>query len=652
MKCTRMVASRFLFFLFFISSTVSAQSFEELVGQMNSDPMSRVDRGPLPVEQAFAFEYSQSGGNLILTFTMPDGYHLYRDKFRFKSTNATFGETEWPEAEIIDDPTFGETPAYSGVLELVVPIKSSSDGSSLALAYQGCSQTFCYPPRSTMVYLNAVNSTPSFDEHSLPGGSASPVQYGSGDDFLSTLTGNVDHSIDGADDAFVIGECQAEMAARDHDAETISPPVIKGDEGVDSGHDKGRVSLAMFFLIGIGLALTPCVFPMYPILTSVVLGEKKKSLGRVFVLSSLYVQGMALVYSAVGVAVALMGLKFQQALQHPYVITAVCALFVFLAGSLFGWYTIQLPNKFQTLIHRASQKQKSGSSVGAFGMGALSGLVASPCTTAPIAGILMYIAQSGDVAEGFSALYLMSIGMGVPLVLFAITGNRYLPKAGAWMNIVKNVMGFILIGVAVYFSQRVLPEWSSLMLGLLAVFAFSAYLFAASDGLLEGALRKVGMALAVLGVLLSTQLASSMIYEKFYAQKSTIGEAQNQGIEFIQAYSLRDIERHIERANNEGKGVMLDLYADWCSACHQFEEETFSSPSVAKELSDTYLIQIDLTELSEANDEVQRKLGVVGLPTILFYDSKGVELEKQRVFGFKGPQDFISHIKQVKMSFN
>ncbi|OUV23561.1 MAG: hypothetical protein CBC55_00810 [Gammaproteobacteria bacterium TMED95] len=652
MKCTRTVAFPFLFFLFFLSSSVFAQSFEELVGQMNSDPMSRVDRGPLPVEQAFVFEYRQSGSELILTFTMPDGYHLYRDKFRFKSTNATFGETAWPEAEIIDDPTFGETPAYSGILELVVPIKSSSDGSSLALAYQGCSQTFCYPPRSAMVYLNAVNPNPSFDAPHLPNGNVNPVQYAGGDDFLATLTGNVTPSNTVTDDAFVMGECHAEVAENIHETQEMNTLEESSDGDVTANKEKESVSLVMFFLIGIGLALTPCVFPMYPILTSVVLGETKKSPSRVFVLSLFYVQGMALVYSAVGVAVALMGLKFQQALQHPYVITAVCVLFVYLAGSLFGWYTIQLPNKFQTLVHKASQKQKSGSSVGAFSMGALSGLVASPCTTAPIAGVLMYIAQSGDVTEGFLALYLMSMGMGVPLVLFAITGNRYLPKAGAWMNIVKNAMGFILIGVSVYFSQRILPSWPSSMLGLLAAFAFSAYLFVASDDTLKGSLRKVVMSVAVLGTLLTTQLASSMIYAKFYEQETQHGEAQSGGVEFIQASSLRDIKRHIERASNEGKGVMLDLYADWCSACHQFEAETFSAPSVVKALSKTYLIQIDLTELSEENDEVQRELGVVGLPTILFFDSEGVELKKHRVFGFKGPQEFVSHIQQVKTLVN
>ena len=662
MKLTRNVKLFFILFISLFSLTISAQSFEDLVNNMNSDPMSRVKKGPLPVEQAFVFDFSQQGGELTLRFTMPEGYHLYKDKFKFNSSNATFGDVEWPKAEVIDDPFFGPIAAYADVFEIVVPVIQSSDGSSLAIAYQGCSPTFCYPPRSKMVYLSEVGGGPSITNTSSEQSSVSYSSAVGGMDTLAQITGGTtmggqaDPVMDfGAD--YLRGEC---LADTDEVEEVKSEsPSLAVEEKADEAPEKvsiegpqqgsGDVPLYMFLLLGVGLALTPCVFPMYPILTSVVVGRDKKSPLRVFKLSMAYVQGMALVYSLVGVLVALMGLQFQQALQHPYVIGAVCILFLLLAGSLFGLYTIQLPARYQTAIHNANQKQVSGSAGGAFAMGALSGLVASPCTTAPLAGVLMYIAQTGNVGEGFISLYLLSVGMGIPLVIFALSGNRFLPKAGNWMNVVKNLMGFMLVGVAIYFAERIFSDVYITIMIAAAAFALSVYLLAMSHNSLAGKARLFGLSIGMAGVLVSTQFTALMMFNQVTGV--SVGQPSMQaekGLSFKRVSSLDEIEAEIAVAAEQGKPVMLDLYADWCRACHEFEAKTFSDSGVVNAMEDFHLIQIDLTELSEENAAIQDSLGVIGLPTILFYGPGEQELEGRRLFGFVEPEPFISHVNDVQ----
>ncbi|MEG3764952.1 protein-disulfide reductase DsbD [Alteromonas sp. 14N.309.X.WAT.G.H12] len=652
MKYTRIVEFTVFVFITMISMPLSAQSFDDLVNEMNRDPMSRVKKPPLPVEQAFVFGFSQDGDELTLRFTMPKGYHLYKDKLKFNSKNAKFGKVKWPPSEVIDDPFYGPVPVYSDEFELVVPILQSSYGSSLAVAYQGCSPTFCYPPRSTMVLLDKVGSSENGEVAFVADPVVSEPQYASlvaEEDVLDKIARKDASSID----------------TLDH-VEQLPPKVSKSPASTlefnsDVGPVYAGMAKFMFLIVGIGLALTPCVYPMYPILASVVVGKEKRSAFQVFKLSMAYVQGMAFVYAAAGVAVALLGLQFQQALQEPYLIGTVAIFFVILAGSQFGFYTIQLPARYQTVIHEVNPKQAGGSLLRAFVMGALSGLVASPCTTAPLAGVLMYIAQTGDVLDGFLSLYLLSIGMGVVLITFALSGSRFLPNRGVWMNVVKELMGFVLLGVAIYFAQRVV---SSLFLDVMLVsfaYAFSAYVVKKSYDAPPSQFRFIALFAGLAGILLAVHLAASMILDsttsgaritsgKLEAENASAvsGEKVQPGL-FKDVTTLAEIKAEVAQASTEGKPVMLDLYAQWCQACLEFEARTFSQDAVRDVMSRFHLIRVDLTASSDENVNIQEALGVIGLPTILFYGPRETELTESRLFGFAAPTPFISHLNDVQV---
>ena len=358
---------------------------------------------------------------------------------------------------------------------------------------------------------------------------------------------------------------------------------------------------------------------------------------------------MAIVYSSMGIVVALAGVKFQIAMQQPWVMMLVSGLFVLLSGSMFGLFNFQLPAAYSNKLNEVNQKTQGGSILGAFAIGALSGLVASPCTTAPLAGVLMYVAQSGDIANGFLSLYALTMGMGVPLILFALTSGKLMPKAGNWMNYVKHGFGFVLLAVAIYFSSRFLAGiWVTMLYCLLGITVFT-YIEYKNSLTAPSIRRSLIHAGALLGFVITATYG--MFQWEDHKQLTTVSAQEISPHDMFERIdSMEEYQAHLTEAKEKGQVVMLDLYADWCSACLQYERNTFSNANVQASLDGVKLLQIDMSTNTEFGTSIQESMGIVGLPTIMFFDNQGGEMTSSRVTGYLDADDFISHIDDNKVT--
>lgn len=587
-----------------ISGSPHAQSNDPLAQLFSDEPEF------LPVDEAFQFDFDQQGNELTLSWQVAEGYYLYKKQFKTVVKNAQLGEPVFPESEQIEDEYFGVSDIFHGSVAIRYPIIESAQDGVVKIRYQGCAHAgLCYPPTTKVVYLNEVKKAPATAEADNTDTNAQQVAEG--------------------------------------DQKTILSQQFELANLLSSGQSL-QWSLALFLLLGIGLAFTPCVFPMYPILSAIVIGQGSSiSTMRALTLSFFYVQGMALTYSLLGLVVASAGVQFQASLQHPAILVSLIVVFVLLAVVMFGAYELQLPSKWQEKLNNLSNQQKSGSYLGVVLMGAISGLVASPCTTAPLTGILLYIAQSGDLLLGFSALYVLSLGMGIPLILFAVTGGKLLPKAGNWMNIVKVSFGFMMLAVALLFVERMLSNlWTELAWSLLGLSTFSYYLVMNQSSALSfwKGVRSLVIFLGLFGSALYG-------YQQFFPAKGST-QSQKQSApsahqNFMVVKSLEDFNDKLATANAQGKSVMLDLYADWCVACKEFAKYTFPDPAVVTALQNTVLMQIDLTDNTEQNLQFQEHFFILGLPTILFFDVSGEELSSARITGFMKADAFAQHLRHT-----
>jgi thiol:disulfide interchange protein DsbD len=416
--------------------------------------------------------------------------------------------------------------------------------------------------------------------------------------------------------------------------------------------DSLLLTLVAFFVGGLLLSFTPCVFPMYPILTGIIVGAGKDlTTKKAFTLSFFYVQGMAVTYTLLGIVVALAGAQFQAIFQHPYVLIALSVLFIFLALSMFGVFNLALPSSWQNKLNNLSNKQKGGSIFGVIIMGVISGLVASPCTTAPLTGALLYISQTGDVVLGASALYALSLGKGLPLLVLGSSGGKLLPKAGAWMNIIKNVFGLLLLAVPIFLLERFIPETASTALWALLILGAASYFYVTNQNAAMNQPKGFGFGLRSLLIFLMMFFGANMLYQLTTPNTNHVSTAENQenAIQhFTHVTTLAELKATVAQANSQGKTVMVDLYADWCIACKEFEKYTFPNPLVQQALINTVLVQIDLTDTgTDTNVEIMENFDVLGLPSILFFNLQGNELSQQRITGFMGADEFSAHIKTI-----
>lgn len=553
----------------------------------------------LDVEQAFAFDFNQKENTLRLTFDIADGYYLYRKQFKFVAKEAEIGDPAFPSGVMIEDEFFGESEVFYDGVSITLPIASAGSDGVVKVRYQGCADAgLCYPPTVKVVYLNEV-------------GRNAPASTDAASGSNNTSTSSQSEQFD--------------LAQQLIDKDNLA------------------LTLALFFALGVGLAFTPCVFPMYPIVSGIVIGRgKPKTASHSFWLTFVYVQGMAITYSLLGLVVAVAGAQFQSALQHPVVLGVFIVLFVALAVALFGGFEIQLPAKYQEKLTHMSNNQTPGSFAGVFVMGVLSGLIASPCTTAPLTGILLFIAQTGDMTLGFISLYLLSIGMGVPLILFGMTGGKLLPKAGNWMNVVKVTFGFMMLAVAIVFIERLYNSPATGFLWGLLGFGLFGYYWALNRASKNSSMKLLRAVLVAVGIMGSAGLTYQAGLNTGLWGESTDGNNVGHP-DFVIARDLADLRNKIDAANANGKTVMVDLYADWCVACKEFEKYTFPDQKVVTALSNTVWMQMDLTDNTPERQEIFDTFNVLGLPTILFFDKNGDEIEKARVTGFMKAKAFASH---------
>ncbi|WP_337077139.1 protein-disulfide reductase DsbD [Aeromonas dhakensis] len=546
----------------------------------------------LKVDEAFVLESEQQGNQLLLRLRIADDYYLYRHRFSFQGENLTFKEPVLPAGTDHEDDFFGKTQVYYREVQIPVTLTEAGRQASLKISYQGCTDGLCYPPTDKRIAVEPLVAEPPHDQVDVP----TPAPASSQQDQLAAALGN---------------------------------------QGF-------WLSVAAFFALGLGLAFTPCVFPMYPILTGIIAGAGHRlSTRRAFLLSFVYVQGMAVTYTLLGLVVASAGLKFQAALQHPYVLIGLSVMFVLLALSMFGLYTLQLPSSLQTRLSGLSNRQQGGSVLGVGIMGMISGLVCSPCTTAPLSGALIYVAQSGDLWLGGAALYALSLGMGLPLLLLGTSGGKLLPKAGAWMDVIKQLFGFALLAVPILLLSRLWSDQVATLAWLGWGLLLCGYLYHHN----QHQQHSVGRSLR--GFVLLLAMISAVVVGKdlLLPSQGTSVAAQAETPAFIRIKTLDDLKTQLAAAR--GKPVLLDLYADWCVACKEFEHKTFSDPAVRERFGQMVLLQADVTANDDADVELLNGLNVLGLPTLIFFDRAGNEVSGQRVTGFMGPAEFLGQLDRI-----
>lgn len=564
---------------------------------------------PLPAEEAFRASARLIDNQQVeIRFQVADGYYLYRHRFKFAADGISFGEPALPPGKPKKDDAFGEVEIYRGELVLTLPITAGQPPFTLQLTSQGCADIgICYPPQQHALQVSAGGG--GLLDQAL-GRSAAPVAQ-------STAA--------------------AAPAGDEHDESGRIARLLAGGSTL--------ATLASFFGFGLLLAFTPCVFPMIPILSGIIVGHGHAiSKGRALGLSLLYVLGMAVTYAAAGVAAGLSGTLLAAALQNPWVLGGFALVFVALALSMFGFYELQLPTALQSRLSDSANHQQGGSPAGVVAMGALSALIVGPCVAAPLAGALLYIARSGDAVLGGAALFAMALGMGAPLVIVGVLARSALPKPGPWMEGVRRAFGVMLLAVAVWLVSPVLPSIVP-MLAWAGLLIFSAIYLHALDPLPSHAAgwQRFWKGVGVLALLAGAALFVGALagsrdpLQPLAILRAQAAQAPEAGTKFQRVGSVEALDQALKTAT---RPVMLDFYADWCISCKEMERFTFADPAVARRLAGFQLLQADVTANSDADKALLKRFGLFGPPGIIFFDSAGQERQGLRVVGFQPAEAF------------
>ena len=628
----------------------------------NFDPIKAPEAKKfLPAAMVFQMTSRASAPNqYTLTWRVAQGYYLYKDQMKIVATDgATVSSVKWTTpTQSKDDPTFGQVQVFHNQAIAVVTVntnKVTTGQPTLNVRYQGCAEGgLCYPPINAQVALNVANTPAPVDKTAAV-----------------TPAADTNNAVVNASSARPIdpNESAATTSTNTATATTSSVPELGAPTPTRLSSDSNSLSqflntaslpmtLGTLLLLGIGLAFTPCVFPMMPILTSLIAGEDKKTLTpmRGFKLSLVYVLGMALVYALLGSLMGALGARANVAiwLQKPVVIIASAALFVVLALSMFGLFTLQLPTKLQNRLNQLSNQQKGGRMTGGFVMGAISALVVSPCVSAPLVGVLGFISTTGNAVMGAVALFTLGLGMGIPLIVLGTTGGKFLPKAGAWMDAVKGVFGIGLLAVAIVLLERILPPTLSMVLWAMLCAGTAVWMgaFAQAHTRVAQVFKALGLlvfayAIALLIGAWSGQTNPLKPLAGFsFARANMQGANSSEGVPFKTIKTIDALNDELANAKQAGKPVVLDLVADWCASCKVMERTTFMDAQVVARLSNYSALRLDITDTNQAHNAWMQTQGIFGPPVVQFYDAQGNEVKDHRVTGEANANEFLAKIPQ------
>ena len=563
----------------------------------------------LPPDEAFVLRWeTASQGGLVLNFEIADGYYLYRDKFAVEALNAgvTVGAIRFPPSESKDDPEFGPVQIYRHAVNLEVPLESTrqAEAPRLRLIWQGCAEDgICYPPIKREIVL--ASATPAVPAASNPA-AAAPAQ-----DETSRLAASL-------------------------------------------GAQSLPLTALWFLLAGLALALTPCVFPMVPILAGIIVGERETpSPGRGMLLAAVYVLAMATTYAGVGLLAGLFGRNLQAGFQHPLVLGGFSALFVVLALSMFGFFQLQVPSFIQSRVDAASRKQQGGRLLGVAVMGVLSAVIVGPCVAPPLAAALIYLGRAGSPLTGGVALFALGLGMGAPLLLIGASAGRWLPRAGVWMESVKRAFGVVFLGLAIWFLERVVPPSATLALWGVLLIGTAMYL-GALEPLRDTASgwqrfwKGIGLSGLCYGMVLlvgAAAGASDPLRPLAPLTATRVAEAGPLDAGFQTIKDKDALTAALAAASSAGQPALLDVYADWCIECKRLERNTFAAPMVQAALAGTRLLRADVTASDAFDLGLLQHLGLVGPPAVLLFGPDGRERIGARLVGYEGPTEFLARLQ-------
>ena len=586
------------------------------------------------LDPALAFRFAARMADpqtLEVTYRIADGYYMYRERFGFKADGAALGTPQIPPGKVKYDPTFEkDVETYKGLLTIRIPVEGSGSF-TLTATSQGCADAgLCYPPQQHTASLGAGAGGAASGAPPLPIGAAA----GQGPAISVPLS-----STPAADSAPA-----AAAPAPAVTAPAGSAPAAESDMSSIAGILNGGRLLAIvpaFVLLGLGLAFTPCVLPMVPILSSIIVGEGQQvRRSRGFVLSLAYSLGMAIVYTALGIAAGLIGEGLAAALQNPWVLGSFAILIVAMSLSMFGFYQLQLPVALQTRLSHASGRRSSGKLAGVFAMGAISALIVGPCVAAPLAGALVYISQTRDVLIGGAALFAMAVGMSIPLLLVGVSAGSLLPRAGAWMESVKRLFGVLMLAMALWLVSPVIPAAAQMLLWAALLLGYGFYLLRHHR---HWATMAAGGAIAVLGAMQLVGVASGG--RDALAPLAHLRGGAPQHLEFKRVKKLAELDAVL--AKTGGKTAMLDFYADWCVSCKEMEKLTFVDPAVQAKLANTILLQIDVTANNADDKAMLKRFGLFGPPGIILFDREGREIPDSRVIGYQDARKFLASLQKL-----
>ena len=599
------------------AATTLADVFNKPLTVVGQDAINNAPA--LPADEAFVYEaIGFSAETILVRFTTQPGYYLYRDKLAFKvmgDSGFEVSNVDLPEGTIKDDPEFGPVEVYFGLIEVPVHINRPAGPEttiSLQADYQGCRDgDICYPPQSSTVELSmSASSAPASDNKQSETPSAG-----------------------------------RSAGAQQSEQDVLAKMLLSNPGG----------ALFAFFIAGILLAFTPCVFPMVPILSGIIAGQgERMTTSRAFWLSLVYVLAMAVTYTVAGVLAGLFGQNLQALFQNPWILGFFIAIFIALAFSMFGFFELQLPSRLQTRLTETSNQQKGGSLTGVAVMGFLSALIVGPCVAPPLAAALIVIGASGSALLGGAALFALSMGMGLPLILFGVSAGKLVPKAGPWMDSIKAVFGIALLALAIWMLERIVQGPVILLLwGALAI-ASGVYL-GALESIAQGASgwkrlwKSLGLVLLLLGTIEIIGAASGGD-DWMNPLKNMRSSGQTNSVEhvtFQRIKSLNDLDSAVGRANQSGQPAMLDFYADWCVECVRMERNTFGEPEIQSLFAAIKPLQADVTANDKTDQALMQKYGVIGPPAILFFDRQGKEMPGFRLVGYFEADEFAKHLQNV-----